>query len=61
MSSKEKLLNSSNNLMVTTISPSIPSISYTLDELPEDMKSDYLRRTSSSSSIVTLGLFTLTH
>lgn len=46
----------STNVTVTLTSPQIspgPSIS---DEMPEETKSDHLRRTNSSSSIVTLGM-----
>jgi hypothetical protein len=57
MGSKEKLLYSSTSPIVTVILPQTsPSLS-TSDEMPEEIKSEYLRRTNSSSSIVTLGLF----
>lgn len=54
--SKEKLLNCNPSPIVTVVSPQIspgPSIS---DEMQEETKSDHLRRTNSSSSIVTLGM-----
>lgn len=54
--SKEKLSMQPTSVIVTVVSPQIspgPSIS---DEMPEETKSDLLRRTNSSSSIVTLGM-----
>lgn len=56
MGSKEKLLPSTTSPIVTVISPQISSGPNTSDEMPEETKSDYLRRTNSSSSIVTLGM-----
>lgn len=56
MSSKEKL-SSTTNLVASGTSPSIPAVTCTSDELSEDSKSDHLRRTASSSSIVTLGMY----
>ncbi|XP_025419661.1 regulatory-associated protein of mTOR isoform X2 [Sipha flava] len=57
MGSKEKLLYSSTSPIVTVILPQTsPSLS-TSDEMPEEIKSEYLRRTNSSSSIVTLDTY----
>lgn len=56
MGSKEKLLLSTTSTIVTVISPQMLSGPNTSDEMPEETKSDYLRRTNSSSSIVTLGV-----
>lgn len=56
MNSKEKLLFPSTSPIVVVMSPQI-SLSSTSDEIPEESKSEHLRRTNSSSSIVTLGLF----
>jgi len=56
MGSKEKLSMQPTCLIVTVVSPQIspgPSIS---DEMQEETKSENLRRTNSSSSIVTLGM-----
>lgn len=59
MGSKERLLHSSTSPIVTVISPSMSSGPSTSDEMPEETKSELLRRTNSSSSIVTLGIYIL--
>lgn len=55
MGSKEKLLQSTTSPIVTVMSPQMSPCAS--DEMQEETKSDNLRRTNSSSSIVTLGMF----
>lgn len=54
MSSKEKLPHCTTSLIVTVISPQISPANS--DDISEETKPEYLRRTNSSSSIATLGM-----
>lgn len=60
ISSRERLLQCNNvSPIVTVMSPQVSSGPSTSDEISEESKSD-LRRTNSSSSIVTLGMCNFT-